>query len=294
MTVVVTRSAHPRLPVSTRRLVGVGREIAIVLALTAMYFGVRGVTESGVDEAVANAERVMHLERTIGILWEPSLQAAIIGSDSAIAVLNWIYIWGHWPVIAAIAAWLIIRHPGEYPVYRNAFAISGAIGIAIFMTFPVAPPRLTDLAVVDTITEYSKSYRVLQPPAFVNQYAAVPSLHFGWDLLLGLALIRVSTVWIIRLFGCLMPVAMLAAIVLTANHYIIDAVVGGAVALTGLAVAEAVHRRRRGAPESSESSESPAELGAPTAGIPRPRRSVEDTGDPARGAPSRSPARTPH
>ena len=287
MTVVVTRAASLRRPLRARRLAGVGREIAIVLALTAMYFGVRGVTESGVDEAVANAERVMDFERTIGILWEPSLQATIIGSDAAVAVLNWIYIWGHWPVIAAIATWLIVRHPGDYPVYRNAFAISGAIGIVIFMTFPVAPPRLTDLAVVDTITEYSKSYRVLQPPAFVNQYAAVPSLHFGWDLLLGLALIRVSTVRVVRLFGCLMPVAMLAAIVLTANHYIIDAVVGGAVALTGLAVAEGLHRRRR-------ASTSPPPDAGVSAWVPRPRSAPDDTADPARGAPQRSPARTPH
>ena len=245
MTAVVTRpsglSAPPR-----SRLRAVGRELAIVLALIGMYFGVRGVTESGVDEAVANAQRVMELERELGIWWEPELQARIIGSDAAVAVLNWIYIYGHWPVIALVAAWLVTRHPAEFPVYRNAFAISGAIGMVIFMSFPVAPPRLVDgLGLVDTITAYSEGYRVLQPPAFVNQYAAVPSLHFGWDLLLGLALIRLAGWWVFKLFGALMPAAMLAAIVLTANHYLIDAVIGGAITLFGLLVAERIARRGR-------------------------------------------------
>jgi hypothetical protein len=78
---------------------------------------------------------------------------------------------------------------------------------------------------------------VLQPPAFVNQYAAMPSLHFGWDLLIGLMLFWNARTRLVRAIGLAMPVAMYAAIVLTANHYLVDGVVGGAVALTGLTVA---------------------------------------------------------
>jgi membrane-associated phospholipid phosphatase len=125
---------------------------------------------------------------------------------------------------------------------RNALLISGAIGLVIFATFPVAPPRLTDLAVVDTVTLHSNAYRVLQPPAFVNQYAAMPSLHFGWDLLIGLALIRTATSRPMRLLGWIMPVLMAVAVILTANHYILDVFAGGAVALTGLLFAWCLQR----------------------------------------------------
>jgi PAP2 superfamily/Glycerophosphoryl diester phosphodiesterase family len=125
--------------------------------------------------------------------WEPALQDLTLRSNSLVTVANWIYIWGHWPVIIAVGAWLWLRRPSTYYLVRNAFLISGAIGLVIFATFPVAPPRLTDLSVVDTVTLHSNAYRVLQPPAFVNQYASVPSLHFGWDLLIGLALIHTAS-----------------------------------------------------------------------------------------------------
>jgi hypothetical protein len=105
------------------------------------------------------------------------------------------------------------------------------------VVFPVAPPRLADIGLVDTVTQHSNAYRVLQPKAFTNQYAAVPSLHFGWDLLIGIALVTNARWLAVRVFGAVVPVLMFAAIVLTANHYIFDAIAGGAVALTGLGLA---------------------------------------------------------
>jgi membrane-associated phospholipid phosphatase len=137
-------------------------------------------------------------------------------------------------VIIAVGTWLSLRRPSSYTLLRNAFVISGAIGLVIFATFPVAPPRLANLAVVDTVTLHSYAYRVLQPPAFVNQYAAVPSLHFGWNLLIGLVLIRTASAWPWKVFGCILPVLMAYAVIATANHFILDVVAGAGMALTGL------------------------------------------------------------
>jgi PAP2 superfamily len=83
----------------------------------------------------------------------------------------------------------------------------------------------------------------MQPPAFVNQYAAVPSLHFGWDLLIGIALITQSRWRVVRIAGAMVPLLMVSAIVLTANHYIFDAMAGGTVAVTGLAAAHLIRSR---------------------------------------------------
>jgi hypothetical protein len=110
----------------------------------------------------------------------------------------------------------------------------------IFAVFPVAPPRLADVGFVDTVTLHSNSYRVLQPPGLVNQFAAVPSLHFGWNLLIGIVLFTRGHTVVARAAGLAVPPVMFMAIVLTANHYIIDAVLGGMVSLAGLAIAYAL------------------------------------------------------
>ncbi|MFG1813543.1 phosphatase PAP2 family protein [Kribbella sp. NPDC049174] len=213
-------------------------EIALILTAIALYFGVRGLMETRVDLAYRNAERVVDLERSAGVFVEPGLQAAIADHGWLPEAVSYVYIYGHWPVLAVTLLWLLVRHRDEYPRFRNAMLISGAIGLVIFAMFPVSPPRfLPEYGFVDTVTAETSAYRVLQPPAFVNQYAAVPSLHLGWNLLMGIAWASLAGHWIGRMFGWLMPVAMLASIVLTANHYLVDGLAGGAIALFALLVA---------------------------------------------------------
>jgi membrane-associated phospholipid phosphatase len=99
---------------------------------------------------------------------------------------------------------------------------------------------------VDTITEDSQAYRVLQPPAFVNQYAAMPSLHSGWNLLVGMAIVAASTSVLLRVFGYVMPVLMGLSVVVTANHYILDVVAGVTLVLLAHLAALWLERRREG------------------------------------------------
>jgi membrane-associated phospholipid phosphatase len=88
----------------------------------------------------------------------------------------------------------------------------------------------------------SEAYRVLQPPAFVNPYAAMPSLHVGWDLLVGIAVASAASTVVLKWVGCLMPALMAAAVVLTANHYLVDGIAGASLALVGLAGAVGFER----------------------------------------------------
>ena len=210
------------------------REIAGVLAAYFAYFAVRGATEGDVALAMEHARLVERFERALGLFIEPQLQAAILSERWLVDLANWVYVWGHWPVIAAVALWLYRSSPERYRLTRNAFLISGAIGLVIFTTFPVAPPRLADMGLVDTVVQRSNFYHVLQPPSLTNQFAAVPSLHSGWNLLIGIALFRESRHPVGRVIGVLLPVAMLAAVVLTANHYLVDTVAGGTIALIAL------------------------------------------------------------
>ena len=209
-----------------------------------VYFRVRGLTEGAVDTAVAHARDIAALEQRLGIDVETAAQGPVDRSPVAEALINWIYIWGHWPVIVATMIWLAWRHRRVFLRLRDGMLVSGAIGLIIFASYPVAPPRLADGDVIDTVTRSSDSYRVLQPPAFVNQYAAMPSLHSGWDLLVGIAIVTAATTVWLRGIGVLLPVAMLLAVVATGNHFVLDVVAGVALALLGHLVALRLERWR--------------------------------------------------
>ncbi|GAA4147775.1 phosphatase PAP2 family protein [Phytohabitans flavus] len=226
---VITGETQVRPAVHTP--VRLGQQIIILLGAIVIYFGVRHLTEGSVSAAIANAERVVDFEKALGLYHEQWLQETFASNARVSTVFNWIYIWGHWPVIAVTLVWLARRHTAIYLRTRNAMILSGAIGMVIFATFPVAPPRLAPLGMVDTVTVSSHAYRVLQPPMFTNQYAAVPSLHVGWDLLMGVAIVIAARRMWVKILGVMMPVAMTLAVVFTANHYIVDAIAGAALTM---------------------------------------------------------------
>jgi hypothetical protein len=226
------------------RPIRIGPQIALLVASVAAYFLVRGATEGALVQAQYNAAKVLDFERFFGLDIEPALQDALTKAPMVTTVMNWIYIWGHWPVIAVTLVWLAMRHPEVFRRTRNAMIASGALGLIVFVNFPVAPPRLTEIGMVDTVTAGSEAYRVLQPAMFTNQYAALPSLHVGWDLLIGLAIfIAARRAWV-RAIGVAMPIAMTIAVVLTANHYIVDAIAGAALTTTCWYIAGRVSARR--------------------------------------------------
>lgn len=203
-------------------------QIAVIATAIAVYFLVRGATDSAAAEAVRNANKLVSFERALGIYHEPGLQQTLASAEMVRTALNWIYIWGHWPVIVVTLLWLARRNPDVFRRIRNAMMLSGGIGMVLFATFPVAPPRLADLGMADTVTLTSDAYRVLQPAVFTNQFAAMPSLHAGWNLLIGLAIIAAARRPLLRLVGVLLPMLMAASVILTANHYIVDVLAGTA------------------------------------------------------------------
>jgi hypothetical protein len=233
---------RPRL--TRHRLRWLTWQAAAVLLGVLVYFGGRGYTEGSHEEAVDNAHGVLAFEARIGLDHEQALQSVVAPSDRLETLANWIYIWGHWPVIIATMIWLGWLHRRQFLRLRDAMMVSGALGMVVFVTFPVAPPRLARLGMVDTVTTSSEAYRILQPPAFVNQYAAMPSLHTGWDLLVGMSIVAAASTVALRAVGVAMPVLMGLAVVATANHYVVDVVAGVTLVLVGQAAALALERRR--------------------------------------------------
>jgi hypothetical protein len=217
-------------------------EILFIVPAYALYQLVRGTVNDRVPEAVDRATKLVAIEQTLGIFREAELQSRIMTWEIAVRIVNAVYVWGHLPLIILIGIWLLAFHHQRYAMFRNAFLISGAIALALFWLIPTAPPRsLQYWGFVDTAVS-SGSYYIFQPPAFVNQYAAMPSLHFGWGILAAAAIFT-SLQSRIRYVALLLPVVDLGGIVLTGNHFFLDAAAGGAVALLGLWIAMQLRSR---------------------------------------------------
>ena len=258
---------------------GVWRRVAlqglVVLVGFLGYSFARGFAGGDPGRALDHAHDIIGLEQALGIYREPALQQLVLEHDRILDALNSVYVWGHWPLIAAVLVWLARSHPAEFRRIRTALVLSCAVALVVYALYPVAPPRLSGIGLLDSVTERSTAYRVLQPPTFVNQYAAVPSMHMGWDVLMAIAVVRHARTRLVRGLGLLLPPLMLAAIVLTANHWFLDAVAGIVVALLGLWAADLLARRSARAPAGLVLAAAGAAAAggpvAPAATVPSPR-----------------------
>jgi hypothetical protein len=251
MTIVALLLIVPR---SSTRPIELAREVFIVIPAVLLYDVARGMVAGREAEAVARATNLVDIERATGMFWEQAIQNWFLKIQPLTNFMNFTYLMGMWPVIVLIAIWLFFRHRDAYPLYRDAFLISGAIALVCYALLPVAPPRFVEeLGFVDTVASQTQAYALPDAPLIVNQYAAMPSLHFGWVLLACIALIHRSNGIAPKLLGIYFPTAMFFSIIATGNHFILDAVAGAAVVLLGLALSYTLHsaidRTLAGSPE---------------------------------------------
>ena len=244
MTETALRLSRRARALNTSRWTPFAWEVAIVAAGAGLYFLIRGAVSGRAAEALDRAADLVALERWLGVYWEPAMQSWILESRALIELFNAIYFWTHMPVIIAVAVWLFACHRAVYRFTCGAFLGSAAIGLAMYYALPTAPPRLLpESGLLDTMALYSQvSYQAQEVGPFVNAYAALPSLHFGWALLIAMAL------WMARprghrgavlaaALGLLLVLGQLAGIVVTGNHFLFDAVAGAAVAGLGVLAA---------------------------------------------------------
>lgn len=230
------------VPRSSTRPIELAREVFILIPAVLLYDVARGLVEGRESEAVQRASNLVDIERATGMFWEQAIQNWFLKIQPLTNFMNFTYLMGMWPVIVLIAIWLFVRHRNAYPLYRDAFLISGAIALVCYALLPVAPPRFVEgLGFVDTVASQTQAYALPDAPLIVNQYAAMPSLHFGWVLLACIALVHRSNGIAPKLVGVYLPAAMFFSIIATGNHFILDAVAGAAVVILGLALSYSLH-----------------------------------------------------
>ena len=199
-----------------------------------LYFYLRGIRPDNAEGAVTRSLRLIQFEQSIGVFQEVRWQAAFLGHGWAMEAANVIYAWGHYPVMAAIALWLVIKDPVRFRFVRNVLLVSALIGIVSYWIIPAAPPRLMesygyDYGFIDTVHGAASNVNYFQPGPFVNDYAALPSFHFGWILLSSMAVWTNTNNRYVRSVAVAMSVVMWWAVTVTGNHYFFDMVMGGVV-----------------------------------------------------------------
>jgi hypothetical protein len=232
---MASRSTRAR-PFSTRR------EVALGLGVYAAYLLVRRavVTERGRREAARNARRIAALERRLGIDVEARLQALLLPQRRLIAVLNVAYVTLN---VGLTVGWLIrlfrARHP-EFHRLRRAAVLTTLGAQPIFLFFPVAPPRTLD-QFVDTIEEVSgiDLDRGLVAQLY-DPIAAMPSIHVAYAVVTAAGIAATSESGIARAVAPAYPPLVAAVVFATANHYVLDAVAGAALAFASLRAAAAL------------------------------------------------------
>ncbi|MEU9034945.1 phosphatase PAP2 family protein, partial [Streptomyces sp. NPDC048352] len=237
-----------------RRLI---RELLLVAGLFAVYKAGRTLSTGRTDEAYRNAARVWDAERALHLPGEGAVQRLLLHSDALVHSANTYYAAVHFPATALFLVWLYLRRPRHYLWVRRVLAVLTGAALALHLSFPLAPPRmLADAHLVDTGQVYGPTVYRAAPAAdtMANQFAAMPSLHFGWALMLALGMIaatrsRRRALWLLH------PLVTLLVIVGTANHYWADALV--AAVLLGAALLVVPRPARAGVP--------------PVRSLPRPR-----------------------
>ena len=217
------------------------REIGGLAVLYGFYEVVRGAGGEDVEAALANTADIVAVEQAIGVYVERGVQSAFEAIPFAPTALGLAYMLLHFVGTAVALVWVHSRHPDRFPLVRTTFVAATAFALVGYVFFPAAPPRLAELGFSDTVTTSTGldlSSDLLG--ALYNPFAAVPSLHFGYALIVGVALAWIAERRWVRLVGVVYPAAMLVIIVATGNHFLLDAALGGVVVVAGWIAARAL------------------------------------------------------
>lgn len=217
-------------------------EVATLSALYGLYEVIRGQGHATYSAAMAHTEWIVDLERRLHVFGESSVQQASHWLPGLPSILGVAYIALHFLGTAAFLVWVYRRHPERFPLVRNTLIGATAVALVLYIVYPVAPPRLAGLGFIDDVSDSAKvnlSSDLLG--SLYNPFAAVPSLHFGYALLVGGTIAAVARSTRMRILGWSYPALMLFVIVATGNHFFFDAAAGALALAAGYVAARWIH-----------------------------------------------------
>jgi membrane-associated phospholipid phosphatase len=228
------------------------RQMGLFAGAFLIYDLVRGLVGSGSYPPFGHAMQIIDFERTLHVFVEPSVQAWTQSQHWLMQVADWVYLNGHFFVTLGALIFIYSRRNDSYYFVRNALMLSMALALVGYWVFPTAPPRLLpEWGFTDSISQfvYHGTGWIDKGPAgaFVNSYAAVPSMHVCFAVLIGFSMARLVRRRLPRVLWYLYPVLVTFAVVATGNHFLTDVFLGALTA--GLSVLMAHRLLARARPE---------------------------------------------
>jgi membrane-associated phospholipid phosphatase len=224
-----------------------GRQIGILVGVDIAYELVRGIADGQRSEAIAHGTQVIDLERSTQTFFEPGLQAFFLPAHWLIDLANQMYLNAQFSIALGFLVWLYLFRNESYYFVRNMFVVSMGIALVGYTLYPTAPPRMfPEHGFVDTITDFSGvNHDSSLAKIFINPYAAVPSMHCAFALMIGVTGVRVCRNRVAKAFWGAWPLLIAWVVIVTGNHYWVDVGLGWMVAVTAALVASRLLARAR-------------------------------------------------
>lgn len=220
-----------------------GRQLGLFVLADLCYETVRGIAEGSTSAAFANARAVIEIERSTGSFFEEGLQNWVISQGWIVDIANFAYMNSHFVVTTVFLIWLYLYRNQHFYFVRNMFLVAMGLALVLYALVPTAPPRFFEgLGFVDTLDQVSVNHDSALVQMFVNPYAAIPSMHAAFSLMIGVSGALVSRHTITRGLWCVYPLFVFFVVIVTGNHFWIDGAIGWMVA--GLATIVAIQLAR--------------------------------------------------
>jgi membrane-associated phospholipid phosphatase len=220
-------------------------QLGIFVFADLLYETVRGVAESNEAIPFQNARNIISTEKTFHFFVEQSVQSWAMGHRFLIDWANFMYVNSHFVITTSALVWLYLRHNDRFYFVRNMFVVAMGLALIGYLLVPTAPPRFfPELGFVDTIAYYvNVKHDSGLVTLFFNPYAAVPSMHVAFALLIAGPAVAIVKRKVFKALWVLYPLAVAFVVVVTGNHWIMDALAGAAVAATAAIVSARVLSR---------------------------------------------------
>lgn len=221
------------------------RDWAVLILAVLVYFLLRARAPVDIPSAVDATVHLIDFEKKVGLFWEPDLQDFTMRWDWLKELANYTYSYLHFPALIGMGLLLWFRNRRQFVLMRNTMYVSMVIGLVFYYTIPAAPPRLMahyghDYGFIDTVFGQGSSVPYPQPTFYENDYAAIPSFHFGWIALASMGLWVSGPSFWTRALAVFITVIMTWASAATANHLFIDMIIGGIVVFISWLIARYV------------------------------------------------------
>jgi membrane-associated phospholipid phosphatase len=222
------------------------RQLALFAGAYYLYRIVRGIVDGQAVLAFENARNLVDAERALGLFFEPGLQAWAEGQEWLLTFANWMYVNSHFVITTTFLIWLYIARNHAYYFVRNMFLVAMGLALVGYIAYPTAPPRfMPEWGFSDSVAEFVGEKADQSANVLYNPFAAVPSMHVAFALMIAIPAIFLVKRRVLKVLWGVYPLVVTFVVMVTANHFWLDAALGALVAALSAYAAFAAFARAR-------------------------------------------------